>query len=227
MRIFSFVPAVLALSVFSAAQAAPALITPRDNLDAVIGIFVGAQTKIMADVAAKITADVCADVNIEANAKVVVLGGLLTTTIDVEKISLNVKAKLDADIKLYVDAAVKATVLVPIRAIVSRVVLNLCPLLENECIKRNAHNIVVAVNAEIDVCLDNLFVELKVKLPIHIHARAKIIIRELTLNAGIATAAIRARIFISAKIDAHIKAWINLWVNLCAKLQLAADIGLL
>ncbi|KAF9111608.1 hypothetical protein BGX27_004660 [Mortierella sp. AM989] len=230
MRFSAFVPAVLALSFFSAAQeigrASNSMMMKRsrNDLDTVVKLFVKAHTKVALDVCAKITADVCADVDVEVSAKANLLGGVITTDIDVEKIRLSTKVRLNADIKTRVDAKVKAIVIAPIKASVERVVLKLCPSLEKECIKKNAHNIVAKVNADVDVNINKLWTKIKVDLPAHIRLRAKVIIREVCIHLGIVEAAIKARVFIASNIDIHIKACIKLWVKLWAKVKLAATI---
>ncbi|KAF9347624.1 hypothetical protein BGX26_000908 [Mortierella sp. AD094] len=225
MRFTAFVPAVLALSFFSAAQASSSMMKrDRNDLDAVVDLFVKSHTKVAVEACAKITAAVCADVDVVVDADANVLNGLVTAKVDVEKIRVSTKVNLDADIKAYIDADVKATVIAPIRASVEKAVLKLCPLLEKECIKENAHNIVAKVNTDIDVTINKLWTNIKVDLPAHIRIRAKVIIREVCVHAGVVEAAIKARIFIASNIDVHIKACVKVWAKLWAKVKLIADI---
>ncbi|KAG0367115.1 hypothetical protein BC939DRAFT_446271 [Gamsiella multidivaricata] len=223
MRFSTFVPAVLALTLFTATQASPSMMKrDRNDLDAVVNLFVRAHTKVAVDACAKITADVCADVDITLDAKANVLGSLVTANVDVEKLRISAKAQLDVDIKAKVDADVKAIVIAPIRASVERVIIKLCPLLERECIRANAHNIVAKVNADVDVYIHKLWVALKVDLPAHIRLRAKVIVKEICVHAGIVEAAIRARVFIASNIDVHVKVWAKVWATLWAKVKLVA-----
>ncbi|KAG0001009.1 hypothetical protein BGZ80_000428 [Entomortierella chlamydospora] len=225
MKFTAFVPAVLALSFFSAAQATSSMVKrDHSDLNTVVNVFVEAHANVAAEACAKITASICADVDIKLHAKANVLGGVVTADADVEKIRVSAKAQVDADIKARVDAEVKAIVLVPIKASVEKVVVKLCPLLEKECIKKNASKIVAKVNADVDVSIKKLLVNLKVDLPAHIRARAKIIVRELCVHAGIADLSAKVRVFIASNIDVHVKACVKVWAKLWAKVKIVARI---
>lgn len=223
MRISTFVPAVLALTIFSATQASMVK-RDRNDVNTAINLFVNAHTKVAIDACVKITADVCADVDLTLDLDAKIGNGLITAKVDVEKLRLSAKAHLDDDIKAKVNADVKAIVIAPIRAIVEKVIVKLCPLLEKECIKKNASNIVAKVNAVVDVNIQKLFITLRKDLPLHIRLRAKVNIREICIHAGIVEAAIKGRVFIASNIDAHIKVLARVWATLWAKVKLVAEI---
>ncbi|KAG0301996.1 hypothetical protein BGZ99_003229 [Dissophora globulifera] len=197
---------------------------PRNLLDAVVDLFVHAHTKVVADVCAHIKLDVCADVDIKLNVKAQVLGGLVDTDVDVEKLRLSAKAELDSDIDAKVKLIADAVIIAPIKASVGKILIELCPLLERECIKKNAHKIVVKVNSDIDLNIPKLWVKLGADLPAHIRARAKIIINRVAVHAGLVEAQVEGRVFIASNIDAHVEAWVKVWAKLYAKVKLEADI---
>ncbi|KAF9171183.1 hypothetical protein BGX21_001689 [Mortierella sp. AD011] len=227
MKFTAFVPAVLALSFFSAVQATSSMEkrgANDANLNAAVDIFVKAHAQVAAEACAKITASVCADVDLKLNAKAKVLGDVITADADVEKIRVSAKAQVDTEVKAYVDAEVKAIVLAPIRASVEKVIVKICPLLDRACIRKNATKIVAKVNADVNVSIKKLLVNLKVDLPVHIRARAKIIVRELCVHAGIADISAKVRVYIASNIDVHVKACIRVWVKLWAKVKIVARI---
>ncbi|KAF8986028.1 hypothetical protein BGZ46_010445 [Entomortierella lignicola] len=223
MKFTAFVPAVLALSFFSAAQASSSLERrSHPNVDAVVALIVNAHVKAAAEVCAKITADVCADVDLTVEANVNALGGIVTAKVDVDKVRVSAKARVDADIKAKIDADVKAIVIAPIAGIVDKTIRNRCPDFDSACIRRHAKDIVALVNAQVDVKINKLRAALKVDIPAHIRARVKVIIPEICVHLGIAEAAIRARLYIAANINVHIKACVKLWAKIWAKVNLVA-----
>ncbi|KAF8940200.1 hypothetical protein EDD21DRAFT_367008 [Dissophora ornata] len=225
MRISTFVPAVLALTLFSASQAAPALMKrERNNLDAVVNLIAKVHTKVVVDSCTTITTNVCADVDLALDLDANILGGLVKAKLDVEKIRLSARAELHGDIKAKVDANAKAIVITHITAAVRKVIVDICPIFETDCITKNAHDIVVRVNTDINILISQLWVTVKADLPAHIRARAKVIIREVEVNAALVNAKIKGRLLIASNIDVHIQTWTKVWAVLYAKVQLEADL---
>ncbi|KAF9559609.1 hypothetical protein EC968_006530 [Mortierella alpina] len=228
MRIAAFIPAVLALTLFSATQAAPTgnsvdlLKRDRPDVDADVDAFVELHTKLVADVSTEISAYICADLDVEAKADANVLGDIVTAKVDIEKVRLSIRAKADAEVKAKVDAEIKAKVTADIEATVHQVIVKLCPLLEAECIEENAANIVADVNAKIFVNLKKVLVTIKAKIESHLRLRIKAIVEEVKVNLGIANVKISARVWIASNVDVLVKVWVKIWLKLCAKINVKA-----
>ncbi|KAF9984163.1 hypothetical protein BGZ65_000875 [Modicella reniformis] len=221
MRISSFLPAVLALTFFSASQAG-SVESGKPLVSAIADIFIKVHAKAVVDVCAKITADICADVDLIVESKTSVLGGLITSSVDVDKIRVSAKAELDVDIKAKVKAIVDARVLLPIEVIVADVVAGVCPTLEKTCIVAHAATIVAKVNAKIDVNISKVWVEIKAELPAHIRLRAKIIVRELSIHAGLVDTALKVRVWIASNINIYVKVWAKIYAQVCARVKIVA-----
>lgn len=245
MRISSFVPAIMAFTLFTATtQALPTLphheraidllkrggsstTTAPGLIDAVVKIFVQAETKILVDACVDLKASVCADVDVKLHAKANVLG-LIGVDVNVKKLEVSAKADVDADIKARVDADLKAVVLANIDAHVRAVVLKVCPKADKACLKKNAHSIVVQVAALINVDVKKLTVKVKADLQAHAKLRLDLFIKKLDLNAlGLAKVTISAIAHVRSDIDVHIKAFVDVCVKLLVSAKIIADIGAL
>ncbi|KAG0061416.1 hypothetical protein BGZ89_011461 [Linnemannia elongata] len=234
MRIAAFIPAVLALTLFSATQAAPAqhdttaisMFKKRgiDGVDAIVHLY----TKVVADVALKtcdkIEVDLCADVVVDLKVDANVLGGLVTAKVNVDKLKLQTKDKVDVDVKAEAKAHVKVEAVAPIKAIVHESIIAICPLVNNDCLNKKANAIVADINSKIDVHVSKVFVNLKSHIDAHVRLRIKAIVEEVCVHLGIADVTIHARAWVASNIDAHVKVWVKLWVKLWAKVNLVAKI---
>ncbi|KAF9339380.1 hypothetical protein BGZ91_006115 [Linnemannia elongata] len=237
MRISSFVPAIMAFTLFTATtQALPTLphheraidllkrggsstTTAPGLIDAVVKIFVQAETKILVDACVDLKASVCADVDVKLHAKANVLG-LIGVDVNVKKLEVSAKARVDADLK--------AVVLANIDAHVRAVVLKVCPKADKACLKKNAHSIVVQVAALINVDVKKLTVKVKADLQAHAKLRLDLFIKKLDLNAlGLAKVTISAIAHVRSDIDVHIKAFVDVCVKLLVSAKIIADIGAL
>ncbi|OAQ32271.1 hypothetical protein K457DRAFT_889852 [Linnemannia elongata AG-77] len=234
MRIAAFIPAVLALTLFSATQAAPAqhdttaisMLKKRgiDGVDAIVHLY----TKVVADVALKtcdkIEVDLCADVVVDLKVDANVLGGLVTAKVNVDQLKLQTKDKVDVDVKAEAKTHVKVEAVAPIKAIVHESIIAICPLVNNDCLNKKANAIVADINAKINVHVSKVFVDLKSHIDAHVRLRIKAIVEEVCVHLGIADVTIHARAWVASNIDAHVKVWVKLWVKLWAKVNLVAKI---
>ncbi|KAF9946843.1 hypothetical protein BGZ72_011094 [Mortierella alpina] len=239
MRFTSFVPAVMALSLFSATtQALPtlsqepvALLKRGGNgpglIDAVVKAFVDVRAKVLLDACVDLDVDVCAAVDVKLKAKANVLE-LIKADIDINKLQVDVKAKVDADIKAKVKLDVKAKVIANIDAHVRAVVLGICPDVNSACLHKHAHAIVAKVDAKILVDIKALVVKIRAELEAFVKLRVKIHIDELNVNVlGLIKANVKAFIKVNADIKVKLDAFVKLCVDLFAKVKLNAIIGAL
>ncbi|KAF9139315.1 hypothetical protein BG015_002066 [Linnemannia schmuckeri] len=246
MRISSFVPAIMAFTLFTATtQALPTLphheravellkrgggstTTVPSLIDAVVKVFVQAETKILVDACVDLKASVCADVDVKLNAKAEVLGGLIGAEVDVKHLEVKAKADVDADIKARIDLDLKAVVIANIDAHVRAVVLKVCPNADKACLKKNAHAIVAQVAALINIDIKKLTVKIKADLHAHAKLRLDLFIKKLDLNAlGLAKVTISAVARVRAEVDVHLKAFVDICAKLLVNAKLIADIGAL
>ncbi|KAG0368761.1 hypothetical protein BGX24_002706 [Mortierella sp. AD032] len=241
MRISSFVPAIMAFTLFTATtqalpmlphEAAAVAMLKRGSgstsniIDVVASIFVKAHAKVLVDACVDLTANVCADVDVKLNAKANVLG-LIEAEVDVKKLQLSAKADVDADIKAKIDIDVKAIVTANIDAHVRAVVLKVCPKSDKACIKKNAHAIVVQVAALINIDIKKLVVKIKADLKANAKVRLDLFIKKLDLNLGLAKVKVSAVAKIRADIDVHLKAFVEVCAKLFVNAKIVADIGAL
>ncbi|KAF9539993.1 hypothetical protein EC957_004805 [Mortierella hygrophila] len=243
MRISSFVPAIMAFTLFTATtQAAPAhheraidllkrggssTTTAPGLIDAVVKIFIQAETKILVDACVDLKVSACADVIVKLNAKAKVLG-LIEADVNVKNLEISAKADVDADIKARIDLDLKAVVLANIDAHVRKVVLKACPKADKACLKKNAHSIVAQVAALINVDVKKLTVKVKADLAAHAKLRLDLFIKKLDLNAlGLARVTISAIAHVRATVDVHVKAFIDVCAKLLVNAKVIADIGAL
>ncbi|KAF9134950.1 hypothetical protein BGW39_005247 [Mortierella sp. 14UC] len=232
MRIATFIPAVLALTLFSATQAAPTLhdtsaielLQKRgdNDLSALVKLYtkttVDAVVKTCAEIEAKLCADVVVDLKVKAN----VLGGLITAKVNVDKLKVQTRAKVDADVKATAKAYLKEEAVANIDVLVEESILSLCPIVSKKCLNKNAHAIVADVNAKIRVRVSNLVVKLRAHIDDHIRIRIKAIVDEVCVHLGIVEATVTARAWVASNIDVHAKAWVGIWVKIWAKINLKA-----
>ncbi|KAG9062705.1 hypothetical protein KI688_005011 [Linnemannia hyalina] len=233
MRIAAFIPAVLALTLFSATQAAPAqhdttaisMLKKRgpSGIDAVINLY----TKVVADVAVetcdKIEVDLCADVVVDLDVEAKALG-ILSAKVDVPKLKIQTKDKVDIDVKAEAKAHVKVEAVAPIKVIVHESIVALCPHVNNDCLIKHANAIVADINAKIEVHVSKVFVNLKTHIDAHVRLRIKAIVKEVCVNLGLANVTVHARAWVASNIDIHVQLWVKVWVKLWAKVNLAAKI---
>ncbi|KAG0286838.1 hypothetical protein BGZ97_007297 [Linnemannia gamsii] len=202
--------------------------TTTGLIDAVVQLFVKAETKILVDACVDLKAQVCADVDVSLTAKAKVLGGLLETEVEVKHLEISAKAAVDADIKARIDADLKVEVIAKIDAHVRAVVLEICPKADKACLKKNAHAIVVKVAALINIDVKKLVVKVKADLQAHAKLRLDLYVKKLDLNAlGLAKVSIKAAAKVRASVDVHIKAFVEACVKLLVNAKLIADIGAL
>ncbi|KAF9943475.1 hypothetical protein BGZ70_005920, partial [Mortierella alpina] len=194
----------------------------RPDVKANVDAFIDLHTKLVVDLSTKVAAYICADVDLEVKADANVGNGLITAKVNVDKIRLSVRAKADAEVKAKVDAEVKARVIAKVDAIVHQVIVKVCPLLENECIEKNAANIVAKVNAKIFVHLRKLLVTIKAKVEAHLRLRIKAIVEEVKVNLGLANVTVYARVWVASNVDVVVKIWVKIWLKLCAKININA-----
>ncbi|KAG0271542.1 hypothetical protein BGZ95_000634 [Linnemannia exigua] len=232
MRIATFIPAVLALTLFSASQAAPTLhdttaismLQKRgiDGVEAFIHLYekttVDAVVKTCDEIEVKLCADVVVDLHVKAN----ILGGLITAKVDVDNLKIQTKAKVDADVKAEAKAHLKVKAVAPIAVIVHESILALCPIVNDKCLKKNAHAIVAKVNAKIRVNVSKLIVKLRAHIDDHVRIRIKAIVDEVCVHLGIAEATVTAKAWVASNIDVHVKVWVDVWVKIWAKINLKA-----
>ncbi|KAF9272357.1 hypothetical protein BGZ68_002494 [Mortierella alpina] len=238
MRFTSFIPAVMALTLFSAStQALPAL--PEDHavallkrggpglIDAVAKVFVNVHTKAVLDACVDLDVDVCAAVDIKLKAKVNV-AELIKADVDIKKLEVDLKAKVDADIKAKIRLDAKALVIANIDAHVRAIVLGICPAADNACLHKNAHAIVAQVNAKINLDIKALVVKIRAELDAFVKLRLDVHINKLNVNVlNLIKAKVNAIIRIKADIKVRLDAFIRLCVDLVAKAKLIAVIGAL
>ncbi|KAG0202983.1 hypothetical protein BGX28_004578 [Mortierella sp. GBA30] len=227
MRIAAFVPAVLALTLFSATQAAPtsdvALLKREDPLvDAVANIVAKAFVDVSVDPDLKAHLYACADVDVELHVEADVGHGLLTADADVEKIQIKTRAELDADAQAHVAADVKAKVIAPVKAIVAAVLVKVCPTLEVACIHAHAVDIFAQINAEVYLKLKDLLVTIKADVEHHAQIRLKALIPNIALHAGVAEAKVSGKVWVASNVDLEVHTIAKIWADLCAKVK--ADI---
>ncbi|KAF9176705.1 hypothetical protein BGZ51_009714 [Haplosporangium sp. Z 767] len=238
MRISSFVPAVLALGLFSATtqalptipqqQAAVDLLKRGDGnvVDGLIKLFVDVESKVLLDACVHLEADVCADVIVKLNAKTDVLG-LIKANVNVKDLEVRTKAAVDVDIKAKLRADIKAHVIAKIDAHVHAVVGGICPKVDNACISKNAHAIVANVVAKIKVDIEKLIVKIKAELEAHVKVRVGAHIKKLAVDLGLAKVDISAIVRIRSDINVHLKAFVDLCAKLLINAKLIADVAAL
>ncbi|KAG9062967.1 hypothetical protein KI688_004567 [Linnemannia hyalina] len=245
MRISTFVPAIMAFTLFTATtQALPAhphheraidllkrggssTTTAPDLIATVAKIFIQAETKILADACVDLKVSACADVIVKLNAKASLLK-IINIDVKVKDLEVSAKADVDADIKARIDLDLKAVVLANIDAHVRTVVGKVCPKADKACLKKNARSIVVQVAALINVDVKKLTVKVKADLAAHAKLRLDLFIKKLDLNAlGLARVTVSAIVHVRATVDAHIKAFIDVCAKLLVNAKVIADIGAL
>lgn len=220
MRIATFFPAVLGLSLFAASAQAGTLSKrggERNDVDLVIPkIFVDANVKAVVQACAKLTLDACLDVNLELWADAQVLGNVVDTSV-VVKNKLSVKAALDAEVKAIVKADVQVRVLALVDAHVDKLLLKLCPILSANCAREHAHDIVVDVKAFIVANLPVIRAKVVAHLDVKLRERLDIEIQKLNVNAGILNAQIHGNVHVASDIHAHLDAFVNVWAEVYVK----------
>ncbi|KAF9901403.1 hypothetical protein EC991_006202 [Linnemannia zychae] len=240
MRISSFVPAIMAFTLFTATtqalpaphEAAAVALLKRGSgstsslIDAVAKIFVQAHAKVLVDACVDLSAKVCADVDVKLNAKANVLG-LIETEVNVKKLELSAKADVDADIKAKIDVDVKAIVTAKIDGHVRTILSKVCPKSDKVCIKKNAHDIVLQVAALINIDIKKLAVKIKADLQANAKLRLDLFIKKLDINLGLAKVKVSAIAHVRADIDAHLKAFVDICAKLLVNAKIVADIGAL
>jgi len=239
MRISTFVPAILALSFFSAST--QALPTPLDQsnavailkrggsnvVDALVKLFVDAEAKVLLDACVSLEANVCADVTVKLDASANVLGGLITANVDVKDLEVSAKTAVDVDIKANVQADVQAIVLANVGAHVKTVLASVCHTLDNACFKSNAHSIVVKVVALIQVDVAKLVVKINADLAVNAKVRVNATIKDLAVHLGLANVDIHAIVHVRSDIDVHLKAFVDLCANVLVNAKLIAEVAAL
>ncbi|CAO3570359.1 unnamed protein product [Mortierella alpina] len=239
MRFTSFVPAVMALSLFSAStQALPALSQDRavallkrrdspDLADAVVKLFVGVSAKAALDACVDLEAKVCADVDLTLKADVNA-ANIVKVAAAVKTAQAIVKANVDVDVKAHVRAEVEAKVVAPIDAHVHAVLAVICPVLNNACLHDNAHKIVTDVYALIEADIKHLVVDINAKLDAFVKVRVYIHIKQLSINLlNLIGAKLNAIVVIKTDIQVHLKAFVDLCLKVAAKVKLTAAVGAL
>ncbi|KAG0289900.1 hypothetical protein BGZ96_006617 [Linnemannia gamsii] len=234
MRIAAFIPAVLALTLFSATQAAPtqhdttaiSLMKKRgiDGIEAVINLYSKVVVDAVVETCDEIEVHLCADVVVDLDVEASVLGGLITAKVDVDQLKLQTREKIDADVKVEAKAHVKVEAVAPIKVIIHESIIALCPLVNDDCLHKHAHAIVADINAKIRVHVSKVFVNLKSHIDAHVRLRIKAIVKEVCVHLGIADATVHARAWVASNIDAHVKVWVKVWVHIWAKINLVAKI---
>ncbi|KAF9092818.1 hypothetical protein BGX29_010278 [Mortierella sp. GBA35] len=236
MRIAAFIPAVLALTLFSATQAAPtqhdttaiSMLRRRgvDGLDAVIDLYSKVTADAVVKTCTKIEVDACADVVLELDVDAAILGGLITTKVDIDRLKVSTRERLDADIKAELKAHAKVEAVAPIKAIVHESILSICGTVNDidACLNKKAHAIVAKINAKIHVNVSKVFVNIKAHLDAHVRLRIKAIVKEVCVHLGIVEATVHAKVWVASNIDAHIKVWVKVWAKIWAKVNLVAKI---
>ncbi|KAF9906984.1 hypothetical protein EC991_011379 [Linnemannia zychae] len=232
MRIATFIPAVLALTLFSATQAAPTLhdttaielLQKRgiDGIDALVDLYtkttVDAVVKTCDEIEVKLCADVVVDLKVNAN----VLGGLITAKVDVDQLKLQTRAKVDADVKAETKAHLKVKAVANIKVLIEESILALCPVVSKKCLNKHANAIVADINAKIRVHVSKLIVKVRSHIDDHIRLRIKAIVDEVCVHLGIVEATITAKAWVASNIDAHVKVWVDVWVHIWSKINLKA-----
>ncbi|KAF8924947.1 hypothetical protein BGZ58_001276 [Dissophora ornata] len=238
MRISTFVPAILALGLFTAStQALPTIpheksavaLLKRGNgnvIEALVKLFVEAQSKILVNACVDLEANVCADVIVKLNANVNALG-LISAHVDIKDLEVSAKAQADLEVKAAIKADVDALVVANIGAHVRAVVGKLCPAQDKVCLGKNAHTIVADVVALINLDIANLVVKVKADVAAHAKLRVNAYIKSLNLNLIIAKVDISAIIHIRSDIDVHIKAFVDVCAKLLLDAKLIAGVGAL
>ncbi|KAF9921562.1 hypothetical protein FBU30_008379 [Linnemannia zychae] len=195
-------------------------------IDAVVNLFVKAETKIVVDACVDLKAKVCADVDVKLNAKGNILG-LIQANIDIKKLEVSAKADVNVGIKADIDADVKALVTANIDAHVRAVVLKICPKGDRACLKDYAHSIVAKVAALIKIDVDKLAA--KIKADVHAQAKLRLdaIVKKLSINILLAKVDISGIVKVHADIDAHLKAFVDACAKLLVDAKLIGDIGAL
>ncbi|KAF9087977.1 hypothetical protein BGX29_000537 [Mortierella sp. GBA35] len=242
MRISSFVPAIMAFTLFSASTQALPTAPHHDAaiammkrgsgsttsiVDALVKLFVEAEAKVLVKACADLSVDVCAGVDVKLKATANVLG-LIDAEVNVKKLQVKAKADVDAKVKADIEADLKVVVIANIDAHVRGVVKTVCPKSDKACLKKNAHAIVANVAALIQVDIEKLVVKIKAD----VHARAKVhleaYIKKLDLNLlGLAKVKLSAVAKIKADINVHLKAFVDVCAKLLINAKLIADIGAL
>ncbi|KAG0307968.1 hypothetical protein BGZ99_001307 [Dissophora globulifera] len=242
MKFSTFVPAVLALGLFTAST--QALPTPKHQesavallkrsgggssvIDALVKLFVDVEAKVYADAYVKIQANVCADVVVKLDATAKVLGGLITANVDVKDLEISSKAEADLEVKALIDAQVDALVVAKIDAHVRGVVLGLCPLLDHACLNKNAKAIVINVVALIKVDIAALIVKIKADVAASVKVRVNAHIKKVAIHLpALADVNISAIIRVRSDIDVHLNAFLDICAQLKANAKLIANIAAL
>ncbi|KAF9570498.1 hypothetical protein EC968_001772 [Mortierella alpina] len=233
MRFTSFVPAVLALSFFSAStQALPALSQDpavallkrggggSDLLDALAKVFVKVHTKAVLDACVELDVDVCAAVDIKLKAKANV-ADVVKANVDIKKAQVDLKANIDADIKANIRAEARLRVIANIEAHVRAVVLGICVNADKACLHANANLIVAKINAKIRLDIEALVVKIKADLKVFAKVRADVRIKQLNANVlNLIKVNINGIVKVKADIKVRLEAFIRLWLKLAAKINL-------
>ncbi|KAK3841247.1 MAG: hypothetical protein J3R72DRAFT_445726 [Linnemannia gamsii] len=232
MRIANFIPAVLALTLFSASQAAPTLhdttaismLQKRgiDGVEAFIDLYTKSTIDAVVKTCDEIKVHLCADVVVDLHVKANVLGGLITAKVDVDNLKIQTKAKVDTEVEAEAKAHVSVKAVADIDVIVHESIIAICGLLNDKCIKKNAHAIVAKINAKIRVNVSKLIVNLKTHIDDHIRIRIKAIVDEVCVHLGIVEATVTAKVWIASNIDVHVKVWVKVWVKIWSKINLKA-----
>ncbi|KAF9917395.1 hypothetical protein FBU30_000772 [Linnemannia zychae] len=229
MRITSFIPAVLALTLFSATQAAPtqqdaaiALMQKRgiNGVDNIVDLYAKATVNAVVKTCDKIEVDLCADVVVDLQVDATLLGGLITAKANVENLKVQTKDRVNADVKAELKAHAKAEAVAPIKAIVHESIIALCPLVNDKCIKKHANAIAADIHAKIHAHVSKVFVNIKAHIDSHVRLRIKAIVDEVCVHLGIVEAKVHARAWVASNIDAHVKLWVKVWADIWAKVNL-------
>ncbi|GJJ74289.1 hypothetical protein EMPS_06647 [Entomortierella parvispora] len=220
MRISTFVPAVLGLSLFAAsAQAGP--IAKRENrntVDLVIPkVIVDAKVNAVAHACLKLEQDLCLDVKLDLWADAQVLGKVVDAEADVDGLKLSVKEKLDAEVKAVVEADVKAEVLAKVDVHIKKILLELCPVVSDDCLKEHAHSIVAKVHAAVKVIIPEVKAKVTAHLESKLRLRLKAVIRKINVDAlGLAQAHIKATLQVASNINIRLDAFVEVFAKVFA-----------
>jgi hypothetical protein len=234
MRISTFVPAVLALTFFSASQAHKVHINKNSALvHDIAKLTTKAAVEATTDISAELTASICADIHIKAHAKGNVLN-LVHFETDVNSLTKTraaVATKLNAEAKAEVDLQIHAAIpglSAQVPAIVKAAIQASCKNSDSACIKLHVDAIVKAIEARIQTSIKVIINQIAVKVRAHLRVRAKVIVPEVCADLGIAN--LQTKLSVRIASDTHvdlkvcIKAFVAVWadVNLHAKASLKA-----
>jgi hypothetical protein len=240
MRISTFVPAILAVSLFavSSTQALPTLKHQEDAvtlfkrvdanvLDSVVKLFVEAETNVLAAACVDLEADVCADVVVKLQAKADVLGGLAKFNLKVKELEVRTKASADVEIKAMIQAYVKAIVIANIDGHVRGVVGTICPAVDHACLNKNAVKIVADVVAMIKVDIAKLIVKIKADVAAKAKVRVNAAIKDLSVRLGLVNVDVSAAVRVRSDINVLLKAFVDVCAKLLVNAKLVANVAAL